>query len=791
MLRTQLVYAFRTISRNKSWFIINVIGFSLAFALTFLIFSWASFEFSYDNFYKNRDRIFRVIEKQNFQGQDEHYLAQIPEYFSNTFEKEIPEIEASSCFLRTDNLRINLNNEIIEIDNVLFADNKVFDVFTFVFIAGDAGNALTEPYTAVLTSSVAKKLFGSDESAMGKMLVSDTKKTYTVRGVIQDIPGNSHLQFNILISLEERKPGWNYNNGNHNASGYVLLRPNVDVKSLNTKLKTYIKTWLPRNADFVSLQLQPLRDIHLNSAFTMWEINWNKFDRRYINAIIIFDFLILFIVISNYINLTLAYSTKRNKEVGLKKITGSKRQTLIMQFFIETSLVLAVSIFFALFIFEYAAQFLQKEVLQSYNFQYSSSSLQFYAAVMLIIFLVELAGIYPSLIFTSFSPVSVLKNNFTLQIKGYTLRSTLTIMQFIITILLIISLLTIVKQVNFLKTKDLGYNTEHVISLYANSYIKDHYNNIKEELLKNPSILDVTFSNTRLSASTWRNLIDYEGRQPDKKWETPYMAVDFNFFDFYKMTIVQGRGFSPDLALDNQGTAFIINESLAKKLNYENPIGKKIRNGETKWGEIVGVVKDFNYISLHDAIEPILFYPSKIYLNEISVRISEINISSTLKFLESKWAVYNPNRKFLYSFLDKTIEQLYTKEEDARRLIIFFSIISLFISVLGLFGMVSFIVKRRVKEIGIRKINGAKVTDILFMLNRDFLKWVVIAYIIACPAGWYLMNKWLQNFAYRTDLSWWIFAVTGVSVFGIAFITVSWQSWWSATRNPVEALRYE
>lgn len=791
MLRSQFIYAFRTISRNKPWFVINVIGFSVAFALTFLIFSWASFEFSYDNFYKNRNRIFRVIEKQNFQGQNEHFLAQIPEYFANTFEKEIPEIEASSCFLRTGNLRINLNNEIVEIENVLFADNKVFDIFTFGFTAGNSTNALAEPLTAVLTQSVARRLFATDEAALGKLLVLENKKTYTVKGVIQDIPRNSHMRFNILLSLEERKPGWNYNNGNHNASGYVLLKPNVDVKSLNTKLKTYLKTWLPQNAEFVTLQLQPLKDIHLNSAYTMWEINWNKFDRRYIDAIIIFAFLILFIVISNYINLTLAYSTKRNIEVGLKKIAGSNRQTLIIQFFIETSLVLAVSIFFALLLFENAIPVLQKVVLQNYNFQYSSSSLQFYAAAIFVILMVELAGIYPSLIFTSYSPVSVLKNNYTLRIKGYTLRTILTVTQFIITILLIISLLTIVKQVDYLKTKDLGYNTEHVISLSANAYIKDHYNDIKADLLKNPSILGVTFSNTRLSGSTWRNAIDYEGRQPDKKWETPYMAVDFNFFDFYKMGMVQGRSFSPDFALDQQGTAFIINESLAKKLDYDNPIGKKIRNGETKWGEIVGVVKDFNYSSLHDAIEPILFYPSKFYLNEISIRISGFNIPSTLKYLESKWAVYNPNRQFSYSFLDKSIEQLYDKEEDARRLIILFSVISLFISVIGLFGMVSFLIKRRTKEIGIRKINGARVSEIFIMLNRGFLKWVVIAYIVACPPGWYFMHKWLQNFAFRTDLSWWIFLIAGFIAFGIAFITVSWQSWRAATRNPVEALRYE
>jgi putative ABC transport system permease protein len=791
MLQTHFKHAFRYIFENKSWFLINVIGFSIVFAITFLIFSWATFEFSYDSFYKKHNRIYRVIEKQNFQGQNEHFLAQIPEYMSNTFEEEIPEIEASACLLMTGNFRIKLSNETVEIDNVLFADNKVFDIFTFDFIAGNPENALTEPFSVVLTQSTAAKLFGRGELAIGKKIELENRKIYTVNGIIKDIPANSHLRFNILISLEERKPGWNYENGNHNASCYVLLKPNVDVRSVNPKLRLLLKKFLSWNADFISFRLQPLKDIHLDSTFTMWEINWNKFDRRYVDAIIIFAFLVLIIVISNYINLTLAYSTKRNKEVGLKKIVGSNRQMLIMQFFIETSLVLVVSIFFALLLFDKLVPLLQNVVLKGYKFQYSTTSFKFYAATLFVIMLVELAGIYPSLVFTSFSPVSVLKSNFTLQIKGYSIRKILTVMQFVITILLIISLLTIVKQVNYLKTKDLGFNAEQVISLSANDYIRGHYNDIKEDLLKNPSILDVTFSNTRLAGSTWRNSIDFEGRQPDIKWETPYMAVDYNFFDFYKISIVQGRDFSPDLALDKEGTAFIINESLAKKLGYDNPVGKKIRNGETVWGEIVGVVKDFNYSSLHDAIEPILFYPSQKYLNEISIKINGSNIPATLKFLESKWAVYNPDRSFRYSFLDKTIEQLYTKEEDARRLIIFFSAISLFISVIGLYGMVSFLVKRRTKEIGIRKINGAKRSEIFVMLNMDFLKWGLIAYVIACLPGWYLMHKWLQNFAYRTDLSWWIFSIAGVVTFGISFLTVSWQSWRAATRNPVEALRYE
>jgi putative ABC transport system permease protein len=791
MLKNHLLFAYRAVIKNKPWFIINVVGFSIAFAITFLIFSWASFEFSYDNFHKNSDRIFRVLEKQNFKGQDEHYLAQLPEYLSMTFEKDIPEAEASTCLLPANNLQIKLSNETIEIGNVLFADNNVFSIFTFDFLRGTPENALTEPFSAVLTESAAKKIFKDGEYAPGKTIELDNKKIYTIKGIIKDIPRNSHLQFSILLSLEERRPNWNFKNGNHNASFYLLLKPKTDVKSLNPKLATFVKKWLPQNAEFIRFQLQPLSDIHLDSTYTIWEINWNKFDRKYVNAFILAAILILLIVISNYINLTLAYSTKRNVEVGLKKIVGSKRRTLVLQFFTETSAIIILSLFASYFLFENAAHFLQKSILRGYDFQYSGSSLQFIASVALVVIIVELAGIYPSLVFTSFSPVSVLKNNIAGKIKGYSLRRALTILQFVITIVLITSLITIARQVNYLKTKNLGYEKENVILLPANTYIKDHYDAIKADLLSNPSILDVTFSNTELSGTTWRNAVDFEGRPPETKWEMPYMAVDFNYFDFYKMRIVKGRNFSSELSPDKQGTSFIINEALARKLGYDDPIGRKFRNGGTQWGEIIGVVSDFNFSSLHDAIEPILFYPSRNYLLTLSVKIDGNNIPAALRLLESKWAVYNPDHLFSYSFLDKNIGQFYTKEEDAGRLIILFSVISVFLSVIGLFGMASFLVRKRTKEIGIRKINGARVSEILVMLNTEFMLWMGIAFVGACPVAWLIMHKWLQSFAYRTNIAWWIFVVAGLITMGIALLTVSWKSLQAARKNPVESLHYE
>lgn len=791
MLKNQFFFALRALFKNRSWLVINITGFSIAFAATLLIFSWASFELSYDKCYKNRDRIFRILEKQNYKGEDEHYLAQIPEYLDNAFEKDIPEIEASACLLRTNNLRIKSTNETIEIDNILYAGTRVFDIFGFDFIEGSPENTLDEPFSVVLTESTARKLFENRGPALGKTLEMENNKIYTVKGVIKDIPPNSHLQFNALLSLNERKPGWNYQNGNHNASCYILLKPNTGVNSLESKLQTVLKSFLPRNADYLSWQLQPLKDIHLDSMFTMWEINWNKFDRKYVNAFIIVAFLIIFIVISNYINLTLACSTKRNVEVALKKIAGSNRQTLITQFFLETSIIIIISLVAAIFIFENSVPFLQKTILKGYNFNYSVSSLRFYAALLIIISIIELAGIYPAVIFTSFSPVSVLKNNFTGQIKGSGIRKTLTVFQFAISIVLIISLIIIVKQVNYLKTKDLGYNKENVLQISANSYIRDHYDQIRADLLNNPLILDVTFTNTRLSSSMWRNSIDFEDKPAGTRWEMPYMAVDYNFFDFYNIPIVKGRDFSPDLALDKQGTAFIVNESLAKKLGYDDPVGKKFRNGETHWGEIVGVVRDFNFSSLHDAIEPILFYPSRIYLNELSIKVSGADIPRAVRYLQSKWVVYNPGHEFRYSFLDRTIEQFYTKEEDARSLIMVFSAISLFLSVIGLFGMVSYQVKKRTKEIGIRKINGAKISEVLIMLNTDFIKWISIAFIVAVPAAWFIMGKWLQGFAFRISVCWWIFALAGMLALSVALFTINLQTLKTARKNPVDSLRYE
>jgi putative ABC transport system permease protein len=790
MFKPILKYALRSILRSKSYLYINLIGFTIGFTIALLIFSWASFELSYDNFHEKHDRIFRVIEKQNFQGQDEQYLAQIPEYLTNTFERDIPEIEASTVFTYGNNFWVKANDGLIEINNVLFTDNKAFDIFSFDFIAGDPKNALTEPFTIVITQTVANKLF-NEESSLGKTVELDNNKSYIVTGIIKDLPRNSHILFNILASIEERKPDWNYNSGNHNACGYVLLKQNSDIKSISPKLQILLKKYLPNNANFIRFQLQPLKDIHLKSTFTIWEINWNKFDIKYVRAFILIAFLILLIVISNYINLTIAYSTKRNIEVGIKKIIGAKRHALIMQLHIEALLILLISFFAASVLFKNLAPLLQNSLLKGYNFYYSDSSMRFYIAALLILFIGLLAAIYPSLVFTSSNPVSALKNNFSQQVKGHSIRKILTEFQFVITIALIVSLLTIAKQVNYLKAKNLGYNTEFVILLTANKYVQDHYEDVRENLLKYPSILGITHSNTSLSSSTWRNSIYFEDQQENSHWETPYMTVDYNFFDFYKMNLMQGRTFSRDYALDKQERAFIINETLAKKLNYQNPIGKIIRNGETGWGEIIGVVKDFNYSSLHNPIEPILFFPSTMYLNEISIKISGNNIPGTLKFLESKWAAYNPNRPFSYKFLDETIAQFYIKEEDTSRLIILFSIISIFLSVIGLFGMVVFLVNKRAKEIGIRKVNGARVIEIMAMLNKDFIKWVAIAFVVACPIAWYAMHKWLENFAYKTTLSWWVFVAAGAVAVAVALITISWQSWRAATRNPVESLRYE
>ena len=792
MILHHLKQTIRFFLKDKTNFIINTIGFSIALTIVLLVSSWVIYEKSFDNFHQKRKNVYRIVEKTYFPGEEISYSSSIPEWMVNVFEKEIPEIEASTSLSWASNLITSKEEKNIEINNVMYADNKVFDILTFNLIAGDFKNALSQPYTTVITENTAQKLFPND-NPVGKSISTNSNQNYLVTAVVKDFPQNSHIQFNMLLSMKEREAGWDMDNDyNHIASTYVLLKPGVPTSSLTRKLKSFVEKYMPKMGNEVTFQLQPLSDVHLKSVHINSEsMNSFKYDNRYLTIYLFTAFLILVIVCANFVNLSIANLSKRHREISVKKIIGSGKTTLIFQFVFETVALLLVSSIFAVIILHFATPIFENFLVRGqhvlFEKWYSSALLMLGICVLVVL----LACFYPILMLSSFTPLATLRNKFTPGKKGEKTRMSLTIGQFGITIALIVSLVIINKQVQYVTSTNLGYNPDLTVVLPSSEYIFGHLDFIKEDLLRNASVNGVAYSNTHFAQNEWGNGYVYE-RQPDnKRQESNYMFVDNDFIDFYDIQMSKGYNFSSDLIKNNNGLVFIINETLAKQLNCEEAIGKYFRLYNTDWGKIVGVVKDFNFQSLHEPIGPLVLARYVIPYGSISVKINSNEIQETLKFLESKWTVYNPGHTFTYTFLDQSLAQFYIKESNSVNIFVVLTLLSLLLSAMGLYGMITYMVEKRIKEIGIRKVNGARISEILIMLNKDFVKWVAIAFVIATPIAYYAMHKWLENFAYKTELSWWIFALAGLLALGIALLTVSWQSWKAATRNPVEALRYE
>jgi len=780
--------AFRNIIKNRLNSAIVVCSLSLGLAAAFVIMSWASFEFSYDKYHAKNDRIYRVLDHQVRKGQDDMFLAQVPEYLTNTFEEEIPEVELSTILLKTGDVWTKNNDKNIKINKVYYSDNNLFNIFSIPFIYGNKSTCLSSTNDAVITQTTARKLFGN-ENPVGKVIEGENK-SYTINAVIEDIPDNSHLDFNMLVSVNERKANWSNMYGNHNASIYVLLKPNINVANLSQQLREYTNRHFTRNPEYYEIQFQPLSDIHLKSSHTMWEMNKNKFDSKNVYVLLAIALLILIVSAINFTNLTNVSYSKRNVEIGIKKINGAGTLAIVKQFMLENLLLIAIATIISGVIISLAYPVLSSHFFNAYSFNEVFNTKNLTICLLTLIFTFIITIIKPLHSQKSISALTLIsknnkKNNFGL------FNNALVISQLVATVFLIVATLAIHKQMKFIQQKDLGIDTEQVVVIRSFDNHIDKIKTLREELQRNPDIIDVTASNKIIGQEFNRNTIKFEGQQDGEKIVVPLLTTDYNFAEFYNLKIMQGRSFGSEFVDDTEGRSYIINETLAKRLDYENPIGKRFRFSHSKQGQIVGVVKDFNFESLHQNIEPMAFYVSQTNLYQMSIKINAAHTSEALAFLEKTWKKYQPNRSFEYQFLNQEFAQLYENDVRTTRLISIFALLSIVLSSLGLFGLISFTALQRTKEIGIRKVNGAKISEVMTMLNRDFVKWVAIAFVIATPIAYYAMHKWLENFAYKTNLSWWIFVLAGALTTGIALITVSWQSWKTATRNPVEALRYE
>jgi putative ABC transport system permease protein len=790
MFYNYLKTTWRNITRHKGYSFINIAGLALGMACCIAIASYIQFELSFDKFHKNGNRIFRLVEKQFFEGQDETDLGQSTPWMGETF-MGYPEVSMVVNFVDMGTIWAKHNDEMVEIPRALIADPDVFKVFTFKLLRGDPQTALLEPNSAVLTEDTARRVF-KEEDPVGKTLQGPDSEVYTITGVAENIPENSHIQFDMLVSIMKmRSQPVEWDNYDHYSPTYILLKQNADLKELESNLPEHTRKYFRLNADHVSLSLQPLRDIHLRSKHIMWEINWLKGDIMYIYYFSIIMVFILLVACINFVNLSTARSVSRAREVGVRKVAGANKLQLVRQFMGESLFFSICAFFLSLTIVQTIKPVLERVLGINLSSEYLNNWI---FAVGILFFLVGagvLAGIYPAFVLSSFRPVVVLKSSFSHEKKSDKLRKVLVMVQFAVSIMLIFCTLMISKQFGFMRNKDMGFDKAQVVVLPMTEQMQQHLDALKEDLSKFPGIKGVTASTRKLGTSLWRNQIFFEGKNPEEQWISPYMAVDYNFLSFYGIELLEGRDFSPKYADDSSSRSYIINETLARQIGWENPIGEKFKIGDSEWGTVVGVVKDFNFRSLHHKIEPVALYVYRPWLFQMSVRIGTEEISRTLGYLDEKLQPYRGEQPFLYSFLDEDFERLYQNEQKSRRLFGIFSVLAIVISCMGLLALASFTAEQKTKEIGIRKILGSSVLDIVALLSWKFTKWVVLANIIALPVAWYVMNRWLQNFAYRVQAGIDTFLLAAGTALIFSFITVSFKVFRAASANPIDSIRYE
>lgn len=808
MIKNFIKTAFRNLLKHKGFTAINILGLALGLATCLLIVFYVFDELSYDRYNTKADRIFRLNDEIKFGGVENPY-AIAPPVAAAALKADFPEIEQVARFRNRGGNKVKKGTQNIQEDRMVYADNSIFDVFTLPMISGSPANALTDPHTVVITEATANKYFGRS-NVVGQALTFNDTSQFKITAVIKNIPQQSHFHFDFIMSMptigESKDNSWLSNNFNT----YLLLKPGVDYKTLAAKLPEFLRRHagaqlqaavhldfaaLEKAGNYMRLTLTPLKNIHLQSAMLdEFEANGNIVYVYIFSAIAIF---ILLIACVNFMNLSTARSAGRAREVGVRKVLGSPRKYLVAQFLTESIIVTLAGAIIAVFA---AWAFLPLfNHLSGKELVVTAQILGWLVPALLIIIIVIgcLAGSYPAFFLSGFRPIDVLKGKLSAGFKGGTLRSVLVVFQFGISIFLIIGTLVVYNQLKFIQSKDLGYNRDHILivkNVWALGKGADAFKQEVKQLagvqnaaLSNALPTDDGNDNTR---SFFKNaVIDQKGAVLSHEY-----FVDEDYIPTLGMKMAAGRNFSKEIGTD--ASAVIINEAFAKLLGYANPVDHFIyspaNNELTKTNRlhVVGVVKNFNFKSLKDNVAPLLINLTP-NMGVLSIRINTADIPGLLEQVKSKWKDVSPNQQFTYSFMDEEFDALYRSEQRMGAISIAFTSLAIIIACLGLFGLAAYAAEQRTKEIGIRKVLGANVSTIVAMLSKDFIKLVLVAIVLATPFAWWVMNYWLQSFAYRQNIQWWIVAVAGVGAVLIAFITMSFQSIKAALTTPVNSLRSE
>jgi len=811
MIRNYFKIALRNLRQNKGYSALTIFGLALGLAVSLLSILYVEDELGYDQFNVKADRIYRINSDITYAGKNSR-AAVAPTPMGQTLKRDFPEIEEATRLGKYGSQLVKSGEKVIREAGILYADSTVFDVFTLPMLTGDPAKALAEPHSVVITKSTAQKYFGTDE-ALNKTLTFENNDIRKVTGVIEDVPEQSHFQADFLLPLYETKDAKVNKWGNHIFNTYVLLRPGTKPESVNAKFEKILQTYLdPALRQFFQTTLadarkagnkyrytlMPLTDIHLYSD-RQGELSPNN-SIQYVYVFTLIGVFILLIAVFNFINLTTARSAKRAREVGVRKVMGSDRSVLVLQFLSESLLTTFLSLLVGVILLYLLLPAFNTLTAKKLSI---SSVVSLYSVIYGIAgtgLVGVIAGIYPAFYLSSFKPIAALKGGLSLLNKKEGLRSYLVVFQFALSALLIIATILVNQQLRYIQTKRVGFNKEQVVIVKTAQSTATQVFTFRNEVQRSPAVKVGSVSGfLPVTSSRWNDMW-YAEKETDQRGSVNMQEwmVDPNYVSTLSLELVKGENFKEGRATDQ--SAVIINESAAKRFGYQNPIGKTIHKPGGELLRIIGVVKDFHYESLRSQIEPLGMVVNgaalsssieKSFSEAVSFKLNTTDIPAALALIERTWKQIAPGQPFEYSFLSEDFDAMYRSEQRIEQLFTAFATIAILIACLGLFGLSAFSAEQRTKEIGVRKVLGASVSSIVSLLSKDFLKPVLVAIVIASPVGWYAINFWLQDFAYKVEVKLWVFVIAGLLSLAIAIATVSLQSIKAALMNPVKSLKTE
>ena len=785
-----LKIALRMFKRQKGYSFINIAGLALGMAACILILLWVQDELSFDRFHKQADNIYRI----NVQMGDRLY-ASAPSPLAPYLKEELPEVLDSVRVMIPGDRFIKFDKGIFNESGFTYADPSFFKIFSFPLLFGDSETVLKEPYSIVISEDINRKYFG-ESNPIGNILSLDssysnqeTKVDYKISGVMKDMPGNSHLQLDFIAS----ETTYGSESDNWRAPSYytyIILKEGTDIAEFDAKIKDFIQSH--DSSSRFTLSVQPLTDIYFDSNISAYDGPSGEIKYIYIFSLI--AFFILIIACINFMNLAMARSSIRAREIGIRKVVGAQRHTLIKQFMAESLVMSSISLALALMLVGLLLPAFNDLSSKDLSLNFIGNHSSWLGFVGIALFAGIFSGVYPALFLSSFQPIKTLTGRlFSGNAKSH-FREILVVTQFSLSVFLIIATMVIGKQVKFIHNKDLGYVKDQIVTIEGQYLINVPFNTIKSELLENPNILGVTAAfqppiDIRSSASSsnlgWQDI----DRQTQARMN--YLDVEYDFIDVFNIKILQGRNFSHEISTD-KGAAFIVNQEAARMMGPDSPLGKDFYLYRNR-GTVIGLVQNFHFRSLHFKIEPLVLRIADMegLYHHIFIKIDSTDIQTAISYIRNTFDKFNPGYSFEYSFLDDAFNNLYQGEGRINTLFNYFTALAIFISCLGLFGLTAFLAEQRTKEIGIRKILGASVPNIIGLFSRKFIVLVALANIIAWPFSFYIMSSWLNKFAYKISMNVWVFLLSGLAALVIALLTVSTQAFRAAVSNPINSLRNE